>query len=92
MVPLAEAWRSGAARWTDEQRKQFANDLNNPQLFAVTATSNRSKGDQDPATWKPPTKAYWCTYAKNYVAVKAAYKLTVDEKERAGLAQMLATC
>ncbi|ONI87603.1 HNH endonuclease [Actinosynnema sp. ALI-1.44] len=92
VVPLAEAWRSGASRWTDEQRKQFANDLNNPQLFAVTAASNRSKGDKDPADWKPPAKTYWCTYAENYVAVKAHYKLTVDTKERDGLAEMLATC
>ncbi|WP_221760997.1 HNH endonuclease family protein [Kibdelosporangium aridum] len=92
VVPLAEAWRSGASTWTDEQRKHFANDLGNPQLVAVTAASNRSKGDQDPGTWKPPARAYWCTYAKNYVAVKAFYKLTVDTKERDGLATMLATC
>ncbi|CAM3715964.1 HNH endonuclease family protein [Kibdelosporangium persicum] len=92
MVPLAEAWRSGASTWTDEKRKQFANDLGNPQLFAVTAAANRSKGDQDPGTWKPPVRAYWCTYAKNYVAVKAFYQLTVDTKERDALATMLATC
>lgn len=92
VVPLAEAWRSGASLWTDEQRKKFANDLSNPQLMAVTAASNRSKGDQDPGTWKPPAKSYWCTYAKNYVAVKVFYKLTVDTKERDGLATMLATC
>ena len=77
---------------TDERRKEFANDLNHPQLFAVTAASNRSKGDQDPAEWKPPTKTYWCTYAKNYVNVKAAYQLTVDQKEHDALASMLTTC
>jgi hypothetical protein len=92
MVPLAEAWRSGAASWTDERRKQFANDLSNPQLFAVTASLNRSKGDRDPAEWKPPLQAYWCTYAKNYVTVKAAYALTVDQAEHDALAQMLTTC
>ncbi len=27
MVPLANAWRTGAASWTDEQREEFANDL-----------------------------------------------------------------
>nr|WP_245380166.1 HNH endonuclease family protein [Kibdelosporangium banguiense] len=92
VVPLAEAWRSGAATWTDERRKQFANDLDHPQLIAVTAASNRSKGDQDPATWKPPTKTYWCTYAKNYITVKVAYQLTVDQKEHDALATMLTTC
>lgn len=92
MVPLAEAWRSGAAKWNDERRKAFANDLSHPQLFAVTAASNRSKGDQDPAEWKPPTKTYWCTYAKNYVTVKVAYQLTIDQKEHDALASMLTTC
>jgi hypothetical protein len=92
MVPLAEAWRSGAAKWNDERRKQFANDLTNPQLFAVTATSNRSKGDQDPAEWKPPAKTYWCTYATNYIEVKASYQLTVDQKEHDALTSMLTTC
>lgn len=36
MVPLSNAWKSGAADWTTEQRKTFANDLVNPQLIAVT--------------------------------------------------------
>ncbi|WP_437441594.1 GmrSD restriction endonuclease domain-containing protein [Streptomyces cavourensis] len=27
MVPLANAWRSGARTWTQEKRKEFANDL-----------------------------------------------------------------
>ncbi|MEV4317311.1 HNH endonuclease family protein [Actinocrispum sp. NPDC049592] len=92
VVPLAEAWRSGAASWTDEQRKQFANDLTNPQLFAVSANANRSKGDKDPAEWKPPAQGFWCTYARDYVTVKAAYKLTVDQAEHDALAQMLGTC
>jgi uncharacterized protein DUF1524 len=92
MVPLAEAWRSGAAGWTDERRKQFANDLSDPQLFAVSANANRSKGDQDPATWKPPAQSFWCTYAKDYVTVKSVYQLTIDQAEHDALAQMLGTC
>ncbi|MEU7835041.1 MULTISPECIES: DUF1524 domain-containing protein [unclassified Nonomuraea] len=51
VVPLANAWRSGADTWTTPQRKAFANDLQNPQLIAVSAASNRAKGDQNPAQW-----------------------------------------
>src|SRR5262249_32786239 len=36
MVPLANAWRSGANSWTDAKRSEFANDLTRPQLLAVT--------------------------------------------------------
>ena len=51
MIPLAEAWRSGAAGWTSKTRENFANDLDFAgSLIAVTASSNRSKSDRDPAT------------------------------------------
>ncbi|MCX2949625.1 HNH endonuclease family protein [Lentzea sp. NEAU-D7] len=91
-VPLAEAWRSGADKWTDDERKVFANDLGGIQLIAVTAKSNRSKGDQDPAKWKPPVAAYGCTYARHWISVKITYKLTVDQPEHDALAALLKTC
>jgi hypothetical protein len=36
VVPLNNAWKSGAADWTTDHRQDFANDLENPQLIAVT--------------------------------------------------------
>ncbi|MFF9220783.1 HNH endonuclease family protein [Streptomyces viridosporus] len=91
-VPLANAWRSGAGSWTQERRRAFANDLARPQLLAVSAASNRSKGDQGPEAWQPPAKTYWCTYARSWTTVKAAYDLTVTEAERDMLTGMLDTC
>jgi uncharacterized protein DUF1524 len=92
MVPLANAWRSGAASWTTAQREAFANDLDDPQLVAVSASSNRSKGDQDPSTWKPTDPSAWCEYARDWVAVKTKFKLTVTTKEKSALADMLEKC
>ena len=92
MVPLANAWRTGAADWTDEQREAFANDLTRPQLLAVSASSNRSKGDQDPSQWRPPRQDYWCTYAQSWITVKAYWNLRVTVEEKAALAEMLGTC
>ncbi|MGH3984563.1 MAG: hypothetical protein ACRDST_18225 [Pseudonocardiaceae bacterium] len=43
MVPLANAWRSGADTWDTAKRRAFANDLTNSQLIAVSAASNRAK-------------------------------------------------
>lgn len=54
MVPLSNAWKSGAAAWTTAQRQAFANDLTNPQLWAVTDNVNQSKSDSGPEDWKPP--------------------------------------
>ena len=92
MVPLANAWRSGADEWDDDRRGEFANDLTRPQLIAVSASSNRAKGDQDPAQWKPPSREFWCTYARDWIAVKHHWRLTVTKDEKAALIDMLETC
>ncbi|GGS19913.1 HNH endonuclease family protein [Actinokineospora fastidiosa] len=92
IVPLAEAWRSGASSWTTSRRQAFANDLSNPQLIAVTDNVNQSKGDQDPSTWKPSRTAYWCTYAKMWVRTKYAYNLSVQSAEKSALSSMLNYC
>jgi hypothetical protein len=92
VVPLANAWRSGANTWTTDQREKFANDLDEPQLVAVSAASNRSKGDQDPSTWKPEQTDSWCQYAQDWIVVKSQWKLTVTSKEKAALTDMLRTC
>ena len=92
VVPLANAWRSGADEWTDERREAFANDLEHPQLLAVSRSSNRAKGDQSPDQWRPPNGDYWCTYARSWIEVKHAWGLTVTGEERDALREMLATC
>lgn len=91
LVPLAEAWRSGAWSWTTDKRKSFANDLTRPQLLAVSATSNRTKGDQDPAHWLPQS-SYRCTYARAWVQVKSYYGLNVDSAEKSALSSILNAC
>ena len=41
LVPLSEAWRSGAWKWSPAQREAFANDLTDPRaLIAVTASQS----------------------------------------------------
>ena len=92
VVPLAGAWRSGADDWTGPRREAFANDLDGPQLIAVTDNVNQSKGDQSPDQWKPPAGGYWCTYASMWIDVKSTWNLTATDTEVTALDQMLATC
>ncbi|MFF9347365.1 HNH endonuclease family protein [Streptomyces sp. NPDC014734] len=92
MVPLAEAWRSGASSWTNAQRQAYANDLTRPQLIAVTDNVNQAKGDKDPAKWMPPRTAYQCTYARAWVHVKHYYDLSVDSAEKSALQSILNNC
>lgn len=92
MVPLAEAWRSGAWAWTTARRQTYANDLGGPELWAVTDNVNQAKGDKDPARWQPPRAAFRCTYARAWIQVKWYYGLSVDSAEKSALNSMLATC
>ena len=82
MVPLAEAWDSGASAWDDKKRELYANDQTDKiHLIAVTGPSNRSKSDRDPSEWMPSNKAYHCQYITNWVSIKIRWSLSVDEKE-----------
>ncbi|ANP51070.1 hypothetical protein J2Z21_009624 [Streptomyces griseochromogenes] len=92
MVPLAEAWRSGADGWTADERKAFGNDLKDPQLLIASESSNSSKSDSGPADWKPTNRSFWCTYAKDYTHIKSIWKLTTTDKEKSALSSMLDTC
>jgi hypothetical protein len=92
VVPLAEAWRSGAGAWTASVRQAFANDLDYPQLIAVTDNVNQSKGDQDPSAWQPPEWAYWCAYAQMWIRVKYVWGLRLQDAEKSALQGMLGAC
>lgn len=92
VVPLANAWRSGADLWDTSTRKALANDLVEPQLVAVSAASNRSKGDKDPSQWRPPLQSYWCVYSRAWVEVKSHYSLNITTPEKQALSEMLDTC
>lgn len=92
IVALAEAWRSGAASWTTDRRRAFANDLNGPQLIAVTIEVNSSKGDRDPSAWKPPRTGAYCAYSKFWIHTKYRWGLHLQSAEKSALQSMLNTC
>jgi len=91
MVPLAEAWDSGASGWTAARRQAYANDLDDPRsLVAVTGSSNSSKSDSDPAEWLPAYER--CRYVTEWTAVKTRWSLTVDQAEKTALAGLAGGC
>ncbi|MFE6892019.1 HNH endonuclease family protein [Streptomyces sp. NPDC057694] len=93
LVPLAEAWDSGAGTWTAAEREAYANDIGDDRsLIAVSAKTNRSKADQDPATWLPPFAGDRCQYVTDWVATKMRWQLAIDPAEKAELLDDLAQC
>ena len=90
VVPLAWAWRQGAADWTEDTREQLANDPLN--LLAVDGPTNASKSDQGPSLWMPPVESYHCLYAERFVQVLDTYDLTVSPEDHAALQGELSSC
>lgn len=93
MVPLAEVHDSGGYAWEAGRREAYANDQASPlTLIAVTAKSNRSKADKDPAQWLPPAGGYHCQYAAEWVSTKLRWGLAADEAERQALLGLAEDC
>ena len=89
VVPLAEAWVSGASTWGGKRRLRYANDLDG--LVASSGPVNASKGAFDPAAWRPK-KRFQCAYATRWIRIKHRWRLAVDPSEVRALGEMLRTC
>lgn len=92
-VPLAEAWRSGASTWTAQQQRDHAEDLAfAASLLVVSRAVDAARADRDPGSWLPPATGARCEYAASWVQVKHRWNLSVDPREQAALAGVLAGC
>lgn len=90
VVPLELAWDLGAARWTQQQRTDYANDP--LVLLAVDKASNQAKSAAGPGEWMPPDRSYWCAYDERFVTVLATYRLEVTAADKAAMTRALASC
>lgn len=90
VIPLAQSWREGAYKWSDEKRVEFANDPDN--LLAVKGSLNSSKSDKEITSWQPPYKNYLCTYVEKQIKIKIKYNLETDKKEFATFKNIIKTC
>jgi hypothetical protein len=92
-VPLANAWVTGAWRWTDTERRRFANDLTDPDtLLALEGSNNIAKSDKTPDAWRPQLRSSWCRYADAWSRIKGTWQLTVTAPERDALVDLAASC
>ena len=90
IVPLLDAWETGAQQWDVVKRTQFANDP--VELLAVSGKANRKKKASDVATWLPSNKNYRCEYVTKVVKIKAKYGLWMVQSEHDEASRVLKTC
>lgn len=76
IVPLKEAWNSGANTWPVFARVHFAND---PNVLSISLRNeNRIKGVSTPLSWLPEINK--CDYINNWVDIKNRYQLKINNK------------
>lgn len=91
MVPVHEAWGSGARYWTKAKRVAFYNDLGDARsLNAQTSALNSAKQARGPEQWLPPKNQ--CQYIADWTAVKIRWGLKADATEKAFLVKKAASC
>ena len=90
LVPLGDAWRTGAPALSAAQRLNLANDPRN--LVAVDGPTNGAKSDYDASAWLPPAPAAHCAYVVHQVEVKFIYHLWVTPAELKAIEAVLAGC
>ncbi len=83
LIPLKHAHDHGGHSWSEERKKEFANDLEN--LVITNRKYNRQKGSQGIDTWLPVHKDFACKYMKDWVRLKKKYQLNFSEQENLSL-------
>jgi hypothetical protein len=92
VVPLKNAYKSGAYQWTKDRRCHYANYLREEDhLIAVSGHENMSKGDAGPERYLPPNEEYMCEYLHNWLKIKANWKLSFSENEVTAVLEALET-
>lgn len=90
IVPLHWAHNHGAANWTKNQKRAFANDPRN--LIPVEDNLNQAKSDKGPSEWMPPNQSYRCEYLNRFTAVVSEYHLQPTAAEQRIMDRMGRAC
>ncbi len=80
LVPLKNAYISGASNWSKKKKNRYYNYLKyENHLIAVSKSVNRNKSDKSPIEWLPPNEEYQCEYVREWYKIKTAWGLSIEE-------------
>lgn len=86
LVPLRNAYMSGAFSWSKRKRCAYANYIGNAyHLLAVYGSENLKKGDKTPDQYVPKNNKYVCEYLKQWLKVKFIWNLKITPLEFSGI-------
>lgn len=82
VVPLKNAYQSGAWSWSPEKRCNYSNFLAYPEhLLAVQKHANLSKGERGPDVYLPLNESFQCQYLAIWLTIKAIWSLKIATTE-----------
>lgn len=82
VVPLHDAWLSGAYRWNRHRRCHYTNYMQNKiHLRPVSSSQNRVKGDRTPAEFMPEDRSAACAYLSDWMKIKMIWELSATPDE-----------
>lgn len=80
LVPLKNAYISGASNWSKKKKSRYYNYLKyDNHLIAVSKSANRNKSDKSPVDWLPPNEEYQCEYVREWFKIKTAWGLAIED-------------
>ena len=90
VVPLKNAYMSGAAAWSPSKRCAYANFLAaDYHLLSVSGHENMSKGDKSPAEYLPPNATFDCDYIQRWLKIKMIWGMVMGPNEAQGISNAL---
>ena len=73
IVPLSLAHKLGGYLWSTQEKRAFANDIEN--LIMVSVECNGVKSDKAPSEWMPKNIGYHKEYVERFNYILQKYKL-----------------
>jgi hypothetical protein len=90
MVPLKNAYLSGAHKWDSVRRCHYANFLGDENhLVSASGRENTAKGDRTPHAYMPSNTAVHCQYLKNWLAIKLYWGLILTPPEAESITHLI---
>ena len=81
VVTFADAWESGAWRWTQAQRVAFANELTPVAALQVATPEDVLAKNTSWGVWLPTAPELRCAHVTRWVLMKYRWRLTADDAE-----------
>ncbi len=94
LVPLYEVHISGGHKWSDDQKRAFANDLGPQSPLRITHrwTNRVPKSADDPSHYTPSYVPGRCAYLKDWIMIKRKWDLSMDEAEANAIRKQYRAC